>query len=144
MHLSSFCSLKQMVFVFLFATAFLEKPRIVWFILFRDNAIHVKEVLSEVADVVMLLASEDQNLSQESQRKSHVECFEGKLLNFFCKRWQRVLKILKALWPDNALYSFSFCGRYHKTIVLCQILWLQLIFLVAVVGFNIKQLRLHI
>ena len=84
-----------MVFALLFATAFLEEQRVLWACPFGDDAIHVQKVLSEVADVVVLLAGKDQYIAEESKGESHVECFQGELLNFFSQGRQRVLEVLK-------------------------------------------------
>ena len=49
----------------------------------------------------MLLAGKDENIAEERQGQSHIEGFEGELLNFSAKGGGEVLEVLKAQRSDD-------------------------------------------
>ena len=73
----------------------IQQHLLVLFSLLGEVLIHLKEILLELLDALILLTDDDKNIPEESEREGEIKWFESELFDFLGEMRHRILKVLE-------------------------------------------------
>ena len=73
----------------------IQQHLLVLFSLLGEVLIHLKEILLELLDALILLTDDDKNIPEESEREGEIKWFESELFDFLGEIRHRILKVLE-------------------------------------------------
>ena len=73
----------------------IQQHLLVLFSLLGEVLIHLKEILLELLDALILLTDDDKNIPEKSEREGEIKWFESELFDFLGEMRHRILKVLE-------------------------------------------------